>query len=111
MVVTMKQLLEAGVSLWTSDQTLESQMKPYIFTERNNIYIIDLKNRRISRRGLQFCSRSAQQRRNISLCRYQKTGSGSHRAGGSAVRDVYVNQRWLGGMITNFLPSARASSD
>ena len=41
-VVSMKQLLEAGVHFWPPDKKMESKMKNYIFTERNGIYIIDL---------------------------------------------------------------------
>lgn len=89
MVVTMKQLLEAGVHFGHQTRRWNPKMKPYIFTERNNIYIIDLqKTVELAEEAYNFARDLASKGGTFLFVGTKKTGSGSHRAGGSAVRDV-----------------------
>ena len=102
-VVSMKQLLEAGVHFGHQTRRWNPKMAQYIFTERNGIYIIDLQKtvrklqeaymfiRDISAQGesVLFVGTKKQAQESI---REEATRSGAH----------YVNTRWLGGMLTNF---------
>ncbi|MDR2522285.1 MAG: 30S ribosomal protein S2 [Synergistaceae bacterium] len=102
-VVSMKQLLECGVHFGHHTRRWNPKMKPYIFTERNGVYIIDLQK---TVRGLD---------RAYDFVRAVSSGGGTvlfvgtkHQAQ-TTIRDEamrcgqhYINQRWLGGLMTNF---------
>ncbi len=102
-VVSMKQLLEAGVHFGHQTRRWNPKMAKYIFTERNGIYIIDLQKtvkkldeaynfvREVSANGgeILFVGTKKQAQESI---RDEATRCGMH----------YVNARWLGGMLTNF---------
>jgi small subunit ribosomal protein S2 len=96
----MKELLEAGVHFGHQVKRWNPKMKKYIFGERNGIYIIDLQK---TMRGLEdaynFVKKVAAGN-GTSFHRHKETGAGCcmKRAG-----VFFVNQRWLGGMLTNFL--------
>ena len=78
-VVTMKQLLEAGVHFGHQTRRWNPKMAPYIFTERNGIYVIDLqKTVQKLEEAYNFAQGSCHERRFHPLCRDQETGSGSH---------------------------------
>ena len=101
--VTMKQLLEAGVHFGHQTKRWNPKMKEYIFGARNGIYIIDLqKTVRLFKEAYKFVVDTVPGR-NYSFRGNQKAGPGCHpwkkppRAG-----MFYVNQRWLGGTLTNF---------
>jgi small subunit ribosomal protein S2 len=103
--VTMKELLEAGVHFGHQVRRWNPKMKEYIFGERNGIYIIDLqKTQRMFRDALGFVSGAIAEDRGKSVLFV-----GTKRQAQDAVREeaercgqYYVNQRWLGGLLTNF---------
>jgi len=102
-VVSMKQLLEAGVHFGHTTKRWDPRMKPYIFTARNGIYIIDLK----------ITAEKITEAYNALLQIVQNGGQvifvGTKKQAQEAVKEVaqktgqfYVDQRWLGGTLTNF---------
>lgn len=103
--VTMKELLEAGVHFGHQVRRWNPKMKEYIFGERNGIYIIDLqKTQRMFRDALAFVSDAIAEDRGKTVLFV-----GTKRQAQDAVREeaersgqYYVNQRWLGGLLTNF---------
>jgi small subunit ribosomal protein S2 len=103
--VTMKELLEAGVHFGHQVRRWNPKMKEYIFGERNGIYIIDLqKTQRMFRDALGFVSGAIAEDRGKTVLFV-----GTKRQAQDAVREeaeragqYYVNQRWLGGLLTNF---------
>ena len=103
--VTMKELLEAGVHFGHQVRRWNPKMKEYIFGERNGIYIIDLqKTQRMFRDALGFVTGAIAEDRGKSVLFV-----GTKRQAQDAVREeaercgqYYVNQRWLGGLLTNF---------
>ena len=87
-VISMKQLLEAGVHFGHQTRRWNPKMKPYIYTERNGIYIIDLQ-------------------KSVGMVDDAYNAIGDCVANGGKILFVgcgmyYVNERWLGGMLTNF---------
>ena len=103
-VVSMKQLLEAGVHFGHQTRRWNPKMAEYIFTERNGIYIIDLqKTVKKLDEAYMFVRELSANGRDRSVCRHQEAGrrqsikEEAERAG-----TYYVNARWLGGMLTNF---------
>ena len=102
-VVSMKQLLEAGVHFGHQTRRWNPKMAPYIFTERNGIYIIDLqKTVRKLEEAYMFVRGLAENGQTLLFV-------GTKKQAGDSVRDEaqrsgahYVNARWLGGMLTNF---------
>ena len=104
-VISMKQLLEAGVHFGHQTRRWNPKMAQYIFTERNGIYIIDLqKTVRKAGGSVHVCARQSQPKAVIdSVRRHEKTGAAiaSNRKPNAAGM-FYVNDRWLGGMLTNY---------
>ncbi len=103
-VVTMRQLLESGVHFGHQTRRWNPKMKRFIFTERNGIYIIDLQQSlALHRPRLRVRPRDRRPRRLRHVRRHQEAGarrpSPSRRPASGM---PYVNQRWLGGMLTNF---------
>ncbi len=102
-VISMKQLLEAGVHFGHQTRRWNPKMAPYIFTERNGIYIIDLQKtvrkleeaymfvRELSAEGKEVLSVGTKKQAQDSI-REEAVRAGAH----------FVNARWLGGMLTNF---------
>ena len=103
--VTMKELLEAGVHFGHQVRRWNPKMKEYIFGERNGIYIIDLqKTQKMFREAIQFMTNLIAEDRGKTVLFV-----GTKRQAQDAVREeaersgqFYVNQRWLGGLLTNF---------
>jgi small subunit ribosomal protein S2 len=103
--VTMKELLEAGVHFGHQVRRWNPKMKEYIFGERNGIYIIDLqKTQRMFRDALAFVTNAIAEDRGKTVLFV-----GTKRQAQDAVREeaercgqYHVNQRWLGGLLTNF---------
>jgi len=101
--VTLKELLEAGVHFGHQTRRWNPKMKPYIFGARNGIYIIDLqKTVRLVREALQFAY-------DLSAAGGTVLYAGTKRQAQESVAEEatrcgmhYVNQRWLGGTLTNF---------
>ena len=102
-VVTMKQLLEAGVHFGHQTRRWNPKMKKYIFTERNGIYIIDLqKTVRLMDVAYNFVKDLTMQGEKILFVGTKKQAQESIADEAGRCEMPYVNQRWLGGMLTNF---------
>jgi small subunit ribosomal protein S2 len=103
--VTMKELLEAGVHFGHQVRRWNPKMKEYIFGERNGIYILDLqKTQRMFREAITFVTNAIAEDRGKTVLFV-----GTKRQAQDAIREeaercgqYYVNQRWLGGLLTNF---------
>ncbi len=102
-VVTMKQLLEAGVHFGHQTRRWNPKMAKYIFTERNGIYIIDLqKTVTMIESAYEFVKSVVAEGKEILFVGTKKQAQESIREESSRCEMPYVNQRWLGGMLTNF---------
>lgn len=102
-VVSMKQLLEAGVHFGHQTRRWNPKMKPYIFTERNGIYIIDLqKTVRMIDEVYGYVRALAGNGGRIMFVGTKKQAQESIQVEAERCGMPYVNQRWLGGMLTNF---------
>ncbi len=102
-VVTMKQLLEAGVHFGHQTRRWNPKMREYIFTERNGIYIIDLqKTVRLMEGVYAFVKKITMQGEKILFVGTKKQAQESIETEAVRCEMPYVNQRWLGGMLTNF---------
>jgi small subunit ribosomal protein S2 len=101
--ITMKELLEAGVHFGHQTKRWNPKMKPYIFGARNGIYIIDLqKTVRLFKNAYNFVVETAQAGENMLFVGTKKQAQDSVAEEASRCGMFYVNQRWLGGMLTNF---------
>lgn len=103
--VTMKELLEAGVHFGHQVRRWNPKMKEYIFGERNGIYIIDLqKTQKLFRDALSYVTEALTEKPNMKVLFV-----GTKRQAQDAIREeaeragqYYVNNRWLGGLLTNY---------
>lgn len=101
--VTMKELLEAGVHFGHQTRRWNPKMKPYIYGERNDIYIIDLhKTRRKIDEAYNFVRDLAYSGGTLFFVGTKKQAQESMAEAAQRCGMYYVNQRWLGGMMTNF---------
>ena len=102
-VVSMKQLLEAGVHFGHQTRRWNPKMAPYIYTERNGIYIIDLqKTVKKLEEAYSFVRTLAENGQTILFVGTKKQAADAVKEEASRVGMYYVNARWLGGMLTNF---------
>ena len=102
-VVSMKQLLEAGVHFGHQTRRWNPKMAPYIFTERNGIYIIDLqKTVKKLDEAYMFVRDLAAQGESVLFVGTKKQAGDSIKEEAQRAGAYYVNARWLGGMMTNF---------
>ena len=102
-VVSMKQLLEAGVHFGHQTRRWNPKMAPYIFTERNGIYIIDLqKTVRKLEEAYMFVRDLSAEGKEVLFVGTKKQAQDSIREEATRAGAHYVNARWLGGMLTNF---------
>ena len=102
-VISMKQLLEAGVHFGHQTRRWNPKMAPYIYTERNGIHIIDLQ------KSVGMVDSAYEAIKNIVANGGTILFVGTKKQAQEAVKDeairsgmFYVNERWLGGMLTNF---------
>ena len=101
--VTMKELLEAGVHFGHQTKRWNPKMKEFIFGQRNGIYIIDLqKTIRIFKEALQFIKEVAESGKDILMVGTKKQAQDIIKDFAQKCESCYVNQRWLGGLLTNF---------
>jgi len=101
--VTMKELLEAGVHFGHQTKRWNPKMKEYIYGQRNGIYIIDLqKTIKIFKEALQFIKTLAEDGKEILFVGTKKQAQDIIRDAAAKCETCYVNQRWLGGLLTNF---------
>lgn len=102
-VISMKQLLEAGVHFGHQTRRWNPKMKKYIFTERNGIYIIDLqKTVKKVEEAYQFVKDLAADGGNILFVGTKKQAQDTIKEEATRAGMFFVNQRWLGGTLTNF---------
>ena len=102
-VISMKQLLEAGVHFGHQTRRWNPKMAEYIFTERNGIYIIDLqKTVKKVEEAYYFVRDIAASGEDILFVGTKKQAQDSIKEEAERVGMYYVNARWLGGMLTNF---------
>ena len=102
-IISMKQLLEAGVHFGHQTRRWNPKMAPYIFTERNGIYIIDLqKTVKKVEECYNFLRDVAARGENILFVGTKKQAQEAMREEALRCNMFYVNERWLGGMLTNF---------
>ncbi len=102
-VVTMKEMLEAGVHFGHQTRRWNPKMKRFILTERNGLYIIDL-HQTLSYidRAFEFVKETVAHGGTVLFIGTKKQAQGSIAEQATRVGMPYVNQRWLGGMLTNF---------
>jgi len=102
-VVTMRQLLESGVHFGHQTRRWNPKMKRFIFTERNGIYIVDLQQSlSYIDRAYDFVSQTVAHGGSILFVGTKKQAQEPVAEQAARVGMPYVNQRWLGGMLTNF---------
>ncbi len=102
-VVSMKQLLEAGVHFGHQTRRWNPKMAPYIFTERNGIYIIDLqKTVRKLEEAYMFIRELSAEGKTVLFVGTKKQAQDSVAEEAVRAGAYFVNARWLGGMLTNF---------
>ena len=102
-VISMKQLLEAGVHFGHQTRRWNPKMAPYIYTERNGIYIIDLqKSVGMVDDAYKAVADIVANGGNILFVGTKKQAQDAIAAEAERCGMYYVNQRWLGGMLTNF---------
>ncbi len=102
-IISMKQLLEAGVHFGHQTRRWNPKMARYIFTERNGIYIIDLqKTVRKVEEAYNFVRDLAASGQKIMFVGTKKQAQDAVREEAARCGMYYVNQRWLGGTLTNF---------
>ena len=102
-VVSMKQLLEAGVHFGHQTRRWNPKMAPYIYTERNGIYIIDLqKTVKKLEEAYSFVRELAAEGGNVLFVGTKKQAQDAIKEEAARCGGYYVNARWLGGMLTNF---------
>lgn len=103
-VVSMKQLLEAGVHFGHQTRRWNPKMKEYIYTERNGIYIIDLqKTIRLVEKAYDFVRDVVMQNGKILFVGTKKQAQDSIVEEAQRCGEYYISNRWLGGTLTNFM--------
>ena len=102
-VISMKQLLEAGVHFGHQTRRWNPKMAKYIFTERNGIYIIDLqKTVRKVDEAYEFVRSVAEEGHSVLFVGTKKQAQEAVKEEAIRSGQFFVNERWLGGMLTNF---------
>ena len=102
-VISMKQLLEAGVHFGHQTRRWNRKMAPYIFTERNGIYIIDLqKTVKKAEEAYNFIREVSEAGKDVIFVGTKKQAQQAVKEEAERSNMYFVNHRWLGGMLTNF---------
>ncbi|MFD1862467.1 30S ribosomal protein S2 [Planococcus sp. FY231025] len=102
-VISMKQLLEAGVHFGHQTRRWNPKMKKYIFVERNGIYIIDLqKTVRKLEEAYNFMKQVGEEGGKVLFVGTKKQAQDAIKEEAERSGNYYINQRWLGGTLTNF---------
>ena len=101
--IAMKDLLEAGVHFGHQTKRWNPKMKPYIFGERNGIYILDLgRTAKLYREAAEFITNTAAQGGTVLFVGTKRQAQDAIAEEAQRCGMFYVNQRWLGGLLTNF---------
>ena len=102
--ISMKELLEAGVHFGHQTKRWNPKMKEYIFGERNGIYIIDLqKTLKMFKDAARFVGEMAAQGKNVLFVGTKRQAQEAVAEEAKRCQMYFVNQRWLGGLLTNML--------
>lgn len=102
-VASMRQLLDAGVHFGHQTRRWNPKMRPYIYGERNGIYIIDLEQTtRALDKACEFVRKAASEKKNIIFVGTKKQAAEIVEEEARRCGAHFVNRRWLGGMLTNF---------
>jgi small subunit ribosomal protein S2 len=105
----MKDLLEAGVHFGHQTKRWNPKMKPYIFGERNGIYILDLgRTARLYREAAEFVTNLAAEGGTVLFVGTKRQAQDAIAEEAQRCGMFYVNQRWLGGLLTNFMTIQRS---
>lgn len=101
--ISMKELLEAGVHFGHQTKRWNPKMKEYIFGERNGIYIIDLqKTLKLFKEAMQYVGDMARQGKTVLFVGTKRQAQEAVAEEATRCGQYYVNQRWLGGLLTNY---------
>ncbi|MEW6456048.1 MAG: 30S ribosomal protein S2 [Acidobacteriota bacterium] len=101
--ITMKELLEAGVHFGHQTKRWNPKMKEYIYGERNGIYIIDLqKTMNLFKETIEFTVNSVAEGKEVLIVGTKKQAQDIVEEEAKRAEAFYVNQRWVGGLLTNF---------
>lgn len=102
-VVSLSELLEAGVHFGHQSRRWNPKMFPYIYTERNGIHIIDLvQTAQLLTDACDYIQRSSSEGKNVLFIGTKRQAAESVADEAARSNSFYVNQRWLGGMLTNW---------
>ncbi len=102
--ITMKELLEAGVHFGHQTRRWNPKMKPYIFGERNGIYIIDLqKTLKMFKDAAKFVQEQAAQGKSVLFVGTKRQAQEAIAEEATRCQMYYINHRWLGGLLTNWV--------
>ena len=102
--ITIQTLLDAGCHCWHHTRRCSPKMQPYIFGERNGIYILDLKQTLLDAdKAYTFLKDTAAKGGTILFVGTKKQAQEPIAAQATRANMPYINQRWLGGMLTNFV--------
>nr|QUE28799.1 ribosomal protein S2 [Porphyropsis coccinea] len=103
-IVTLADLLEAGVHFGHQSQRWNPKMFPYIYTERNGIHIIDLvQTAQLLTEAYDFIKQSASEGKKFLFVGTKRQAAGIVAEESTRCNSYYVNERWLGGMLTNWV--------
>nr|YP_010851615.1 ribosomal protein S2 [Echinothamnion hystrix]WGH14553.1 ribosomal protein S2 [Echinothamnion hystrix] len=103
-IVSLEELLEAGVHFGHQSRRWNPKMFPYIYTERNSIHIIDLvQTAQLLNDACDFVKNSSQQGKTFLFLGTKRQAAGIIAREAIRCNSFYVNQRWLGGMLTNWV--------
>jgi small subunit ribosomal protein S2 len=107
--ISMKELLEAGVHFGHQTKRWNPKMKEYIFGERNGIYIIDLqKTLKLFKDAMRFVGEMAAQGKSVLFVGTKRQAQDAIAEEATRCQQYYVNQRWLGGLLTNMTTVQRS---
>jgi small subunit ribosomal protein S2 len=107
--IAMKDLLEAGVHFGHQTKRWNPKMKPYIFGERNGIYIIDLgRTAKLYREAAEYVSNVCSQNGTVLFVGTKRQAQDAIAEESQRCGMFFVNQRWLGGLLTNFTTIQRS---
>jgi small subunit ribosomal protein S2 len=107
--IAMKDLLEAGVHFGHQTKRWNPKMKPYIFGERNGIYIIDLgRTAKLYREAAEYVSNVCGQNGTVLFVGTKRQAQDAIAEEAQRCGMFFVNQRWLGGLLTNFTTIQRS---
>src|SRR2546429_590915 len=105
----MKELLEAGVHFGHQTKRWNPKMKEYIFGERNGIYIVDLqKTLKLFKDAMRFVAEQAAQGKTVLFVGTKRQAQEAVAEEATRCQQYYVNQRWLGGLLTNMTTVQRS---